>query len=118
MFQLGPFPIVLNLRTMLALIVPVITAVIGATGVMLNQFHETKSHIKNKSIHVEAESKAEAKQARTEMIKAITGRQDVKIREVKVDQREQIEKLGETLRGEQRAILREIRRNRRAMGHR
>lgn len=110
----NPWPVFLHTATIIKMSIGVLLAIGAAISPLIYQFASTRQHIETKEIHVRAESKTEAKEARKYLLNAILEKQEIKIREVKVDQREQIQKLGADLKREQRAILREVVRARRA----
>jgi hypothetical protein len=102
------------MSTILKLTIPTLVVVIGGISTMLYHFHRVRTHIETPEIHVRSESKPETQKARAAMTRTILERQDVKIREVKAEQREQINALAEKLDRRQRTILREVVRARRA----
>jgi hypothetical protein len=108
------YPITLNRRTLLWLIGPGLSALIAVLGAASMFWAKTESHMQRTDIHVKAETKKDAKQARSAMAMQIIKKQNIAIREVKLEQRESIKELGDKLQKEQRAILREVVRARRA----
>lgn len=116
-----PVPIALNLSTVLKLTIPALLGIVGTISAAMYFFHQTKVHMANPIIHLEAgerdklETKHEAKHERGKMIIEIKKSNTIMKRELKVDQREQIETLGNELKLEQRRILTETRRIRRAV---
>ena len=108
------YPITLNRRTLLWLIGPGLSALIAVLGAASMFWAKTESHMQRTDIHVKAESKTEAQKERAKMVKAIVQKQNVAVREIRVEQREHIEKLGKQLQQEQRLILREVVKARRA----
>jgi len=114
--------IVLNRETVKSLTSPLIKTVVGtAIGAVLafagtaSVFYiQAQVHFQNKEIHIRGESKAESRRARERMVKDIADRQKVAIDGVRADTKKQIVDLGEKLHEEQRAILKEIVRTRRA----
>jgi hypothetical protein len=106
----------LSTATILKIAIPSVTAILGLIVAAVHFHYDTRTHVKNKVIHLGTaerpllETKAEAKKARAKMIKVIRVQLDVKHRELKVDQREQIQEI----RADQQKILREIVRTRRA----
>jgi hypothetical protein len=112
--QPGALDVFLHFATYLKIIIPIVVTIFAGVSVILYNMAENRAHIADKAIHVRSESRKEAKAARVEMIKQLSARHDNAIKEVKLDQREQVQKLGRKMQHEQRLILREVVRARRA----
>lgn len=94
-----PIPVVFTQKTFIKLISwvlgPVITILIGAISAFFYFYHQTNSHMDNKNIHpnrLEIETKLEARSQRRELRKDIAEHVDIKVREIKVEQKEQIDR--------------------------
>jgi ribosomal protein L23 len=113
-----PIEVVFKAETFRKLIVwtlgPMMITLIGAISAFFYFYHKTSVHLDDPGIHLargerdKLESKIEAKTERKKLKKEIITHFDVKVREIKVEQREQVEKIGRKLRSEQRSNLNKI----------
>lgn len=108
--ELGkPIPVVFTQRTFLKLIAwvlgPVVTILIGAISAFFYFYHQTNLHMQDNNIHLgrtermEIQKKAtdERKQIQDEIAEHV----NMKVREIKVEQKEQIEKAKTELKKQQ-----------------
>jgi len=119
-----PIPVVLTLGTILKLMVPIF----GLVSLGLAFYWQTRTHVDNKSIHLESgersklETKGEATDRTKQIVKTIKTHVDLKMRQQRVDQKEQILKVGEELKQQQKQqlseILIEVRQTRRSIRNR
>lgn len=116
-----PIPIVLNWNTIIKLAAPAVVTLVMAIAAGGIFWSNTRTHLKDTARHIspadrqQLETKSSAKVARSRMIKALKKNTALRVREIKVEQREQIQKLGAELKTDQRRILREVQRTRRAI---
>lgn len=120
-YVMVPVPIALSWSTIFKLVAPALLAIAGLIAAGAVFYSQTQAHLVNKVAHIgpmereRLETKEQARVARFVLFKRIEDSHAVKIREVKVEQREQIQKLGESLKAEQQKIFREVQRTRRAL---
>lgn len=113
-----PLPVVLAKGTFLKFGVLIFgSLLITISGVLAfywKHHYESTTHMKDGTIHLTSgeraklETKAEAKASRKRIVKIINTHVDLKMREVKVEQKAQIQKLGDELKQQQRQDLRKI----------
>jgi hypothetical protein len=105
-----PIPVVLTLGTILKLMVPIF----GLVSLGLAFYWQTRTHVDNKSIHLESgersklETRVEATDRTKQIVSTIKTHVDLKMRQQRVDQKEQILKVGEELKQQQKQQLSEI----------
>lgn len=113
-----PMPVVLAKGTFIKFGVLIFgSLLITISGVLAfywKHHYETTTHMKDGTIHLTSgergklETKAEAKESRKKITRTIKAHVDIKLREVKVEQKAQIQKLGDDLKREQKAGLKRI----------
>lgn len=114
----GPLEVVFKAETFRKLIVwtlgPVMLTLIGAISAFFYFYHQTHTHMADPTIHLtrgersKLETKEEAKTARKGIKNEIKDHFDVKVRELRVEQNEQVSQLGRGLKAEQKEELRKI----------
>ena len=114
-------PVSLNLGTIVRLTLPLMVTVLGAFSAAAYYVHTVTTHMGNPVIHLgtderaKLETKDDAQQRSRTVIKVINSKIDLRHREAVVEQREQIDKLGEQLKRDQRKVLIEVQATRREM---
>lgn len=112
-----PIPIALNAATIIKLVAPTIIAIVSALSGALYFYHQTRVHMDNGSIHLESgersklETKDEARVARYKMQSALKKETAFRAREIRLEHRESMQRM----KTDQRRILREVQRTRRAV---
>lgn len=97
---------------------PLLVVLVGGLSAFFYFYHKTNSHIGDPTIHltrgerISLETKAEAREERKKIKKDIITHFDVKVREIKVEQKEQMTKIVKSLEEEQKSqyykLLKEI----------
>lgn len=113
-----PMEVVFKAETFRKLIIwtlgPMLITMIGAISAFFYFYHQTNSHMGDPTIHLtrgergKLETKEEASKERKKLEKDITSHFDVKVREIRVEQREQVEKIGKKLEHDQKIRLNQI----------
>jgi hypothetical protein len=113
-----PMEVVFTAQTFRKLIAwtfgPLLIVLVGGLSAFFYFYHKTNSHLDDPVIHLtrgertKLETKVEAHKERTKLKKEITGHFDVKVREIRVEQKEQVIQLGNELKAAQRARLNKI----------
>jgi hypothetical protein len=113
-----PIPVVFTQKTFTKLIAwtlgPLLLTLVGSISAFFYFYHKTNVHLTDPTIHLIRgerlifETKQEAKVERKRLKSEITGHFDVKVREIKVEQKEQFHKLGTKLRRQQTNQLMKI----------
>ena len=113
-----PIPVVFTQQTFTKLIIwtlgPLLVTLIGAASGFLYFYHKTNTHIEDPTIHLsrgerdKLENKSEAKAERKQLQQTIKAHIDIKVREIKVEQKEQIDTLSSELKKDQRVRLNKI----------
>ncbi|NIW13527.1 MAG: hypothetical protein GWN31_06250, partial [Candidatus Thorarchaeota archaeon] len=125
--ELGkPIPVVFTQKTFVKLIAwvlgPVLTILIGSISAFFYFYHQTNTHMQDSTIHLsrgergKIETKIEAAEERGNLQKDIIQHVNIKVREIKVEQKEQLERTKKDLRRQQNyhynKIIEEIRERR------
>lgn len=107
-----PVPVVFTQGTLIKLISwtlgPLLLTLLGAISAFFFFYHKTNSHLINTEVHLaqgersKLETKVEASRQRAETRRVIKSHIDVKCREIRVEQKEQIQELGRELKSEQK----------------
>lgn len=114
-------PIKLEWQTIAKLVAPALLAVIGVIAAAAIFYANTRAHLGDRLKHFtlverqKLETKESGRIARFKLLRDLKKDNAIRVREIKVEQREQIQTLGSQLQAEQQKILREVRRTRRAI---
>lgn len=101
--------IALNKKTILMLTGPTLAAIFAASMFIA----KSVTHMENPDIHVRSESKAEAKEARKDMIRVIFERHDNAVKRVELKQEAAVQKISKRIDDDRKKLLTAIRRVRR-----
>lgn len=114
----GPIEVIFTQQTFTKLIAwvlgPMLLVLISAISAFFYFYHQTSIHLSDPTIHLtrgeraKLETKIEAKVSRKKLKTEITNHFDLKVREIKVENGEHIEKLGDALKKEQTKHLNKI----------
>lgn len=106
-----PIPVVFTHKTFIKLIAwvlgPVVTILFGAISAFFYFYHQTNAHIEDMNIHLgkkersQIETKIEAAGERKKLQDDITDHVDIKVREIKVEQKEQLQEAKKELKRQQ-----------------
>jgi hypothetical protein len=98
----SPIPVVFTPKTFVKLIAwvlgPVLTILLGAISAFFYFYHQTNTHMQDENIHLrrtersQIETKAEALDERKKLQDDIAEHVDIKVREIKVEQKELVDK--------------------------
>jgi hypothetical protein len=93
---------------------PLLVVLVAGLGGFFYFYHQVNNHMGDPTIHLtrgerdSLENKGEAVKARKQLKEEIITHFDVKVREIKVEQKEQVNKLGEELKKDQTSQLTKI----------
>lgn len=93
---------------------PTLLTLIGALSAFFYFYHRTNLHIADPAIHLtrgergKLETKEEATKERKKLKKEITDHFDVKVREIRVEQNEQVKEIGKKLEKDQKSRLNKV----------
>jgi len=114
----SPMEVVFKAETFRKLIIwtlgPMLVTLMGAASAFFYFYHRTNVHIEDPSIHLtrgereKLETTEEAKKARLELKTQITSHFDVKVREIKLEQKEELKELSKGLVQDQNIRLNKI----------
>lgn len=112
--QVVPVPVVLTWNTILKFASAIVLPIIAAISFAILFFHRTVMHMEDPTIHLvrgeraKLETKKEARLFRGKLNTEIKSHIDIKVREIKIEQKEQFHKLGGELKKGQGLRFKEI----------